>query len=87
MIAIYLKASVVLGPATETGLAHVAHPPIDRKLLGALTKNKMLLRKLGNINWTSLNDDQYYELVAGLRKALAPNEPFWKIEEWWKSTW
>ena len=77
-IAVYLKSMVIIGPYPECSLARVAHPPIDRILLNNLRKS--------NVNWTQLDEKGYYILINELRKNVSPDEPFWKLEEFWTPT-
>jgi hypothetical protein len=89
LIAIYLKCVVVLGPASGTGLAREAHPPIDGILLrnlAASNVNSKHKRTWANIKWTKLKYEQYYELIMQLRQAVGPEEPFWKLERFWTVT-
>lgn len=66
----------------EGKLAEVAHPPIDRILLTNLRKKfkKIIPDK---INWTKLNENQYYDLLAKLR--TLPYDKFWQLEEYWSA--
>ena len=89
LIAIYLKAVVVLGPGAETVFARIAHPPIDSILLGNLAASDVASEQKSNwakTKWTKLNDKEYYELIMQLRQALGPEEPFWKLERFWTVT-
>ena len=88
LIAIYLKSVVVLGPASETAFAQIAHPPIDRNLLRNLAGSTVPSAKpeWESINWTKLCEEQYYELIEQLRQVLGPNEPFWALERFWTVT-
>lgn len=89
LIAMYLKSVVVLGSGSETALAHVAHPPIDSILLRNLAVSDVGSEYRGEwkkTRWTKLNEHQYYQLIKQLRRALGPEEPFWKLERFWTVT-
>jgi hypothetical protein len=86
LIAVYLKAMVVVGPYWYGPLARVAHPPIDRILLQAAARatGGARSRDWQEINWTQLRPKPYYALIEELRGTLAPGAPFWRLEEYWK---
>jgi hypothetical protein len=89
LIAVYLKAVVVLGPGSETPFARIAHPPIDGILLKNLAASKMVSehkREWKRTRWTQLTEEQYYELIKQLRQALGTQEPFWQLERFWTVT-
>jgi hypothetical protein len=90
LIAVYLKATVILGNGADTPLGQCIHPPIDRILLRNLAANprikspdKVNWRKT---NWTDLNQVSYFDLVAQLRKEIPDEAPFWMLEEYWNVT-
>jgi hypothetical protein len=85
LVAVYLKSMVVLA-APESGLAHVAHPPIDRILLQNLARQRGLPKQHTRTPWTKLDEEQYQALIACLQSYMHPNEPFWKLEEFWTVT-
>lgn len=80
IVAIYLKTSVIIRNSGKGDLARVAHPPIDRILLGNIHKvNKNL--GVGEINWTTIEEKPYFELIEKLRTLKLDN--FWELEEFW----
>lgn len=82
IVAIYLKTAVIVRYSGEGKLAEVAHPPIDRIILTNLRKNfKGVVPD--KINWTELDEDQYFDLIAKLR--TLPFEKFWQLEEYWSA--
>lgn len=87
LVAIYLKAMVVVGPGASSSLAAVAHPPIDSILLKCLAANPgvqpSLKPRLHSTVWTKLDERDYYSLIVALRSVLAPSDPWWKLEEFW----
>jgi hypothetical protein len=90
LIAIYLKAMIVVGPYSDSTLARVAHPPIDRILLQNLAQtgefDTSLRRHWRQIAWTELDESSYYNLLSQLRKCLPHGEPMWKLEKYWTVT-
>lgn len=90
LVAVYVKVMVVVGPASASSLAAVAHPPIDRLLLQALSKSPDLSatsrRRFAGVAWTQLDEDQYYQLIADLRRVVGSAEPFWILERHWSVT-
>lgn len=56
------------------------HPPIDSVLLKNLHKEHKHL-KTGNIIWTILTEEKYFELIGKLRR-LEYNA-FWELEKFW----
>jgi hypothetical protein len=101
LVAVYLKSVIILGGGHTTAFARVCHPPLDAMLLSNLAKSKdaILLAKLAKsdvtskqkrawakVPWTQLNAEQYRALIIQLRQAVAPDEPFWKLERFWPIT-
>lgn len=85
LIAVYLKAMVVVGPCWYAPLARVAHPPIDRILLKAAARavGTPVSQTWSRINWTQLHVRRYYSLIKELREALPADQPFWQLEQYW----
>jgi len=90
LLAMYLKSMVVLGPASQTSLAHVAHPPIDGILLSAISSSREIecghRHAWAKIKWTQLHEAAYYRLIEELRSCAAADEPFWRLERFWTVT-
>jgi hypothetical protein len=90
LVAVYLKSMIVLGPAGDTDLARVAHPPIDGILLQNISKAQNVQsahrREWRNVSWTQLGEDPYYCLIRQLRSAIPPGEPLWNLERFWTVT-
>jgi hypothetical protein len=86
LVAVYLKSMVVLSQP-DTSLARVAYPPIDRTLLQNLARAPRIhspyKREWAKVNWTQLDELEYYTLVDQFRDLLPDEEPFWKLEEFW----
>lgn len=75
IVAIYLKTAVIVRHSGEGKLSELAHPPIDRILLTNLHKRYHAL-DVGEINWTELKEESYFELIAKLR--TLPFNKFWE---------
>jgi len=90
LIAVYLKAMVVIAQPEPSLLANVAHPPIDRILLQNLATapevHSLYKTQWREVSWTQLDAKQYYALVSQLRAVLPPNAPFWMLEQYWTVT-
>lgn len=90
LVAVYLKSMVVVGPHAGTTLAQVAHPPIDRLLLQALSRLDDVPTKARRVfrttNWTDLDRVGYYALVDQIRASVPDVSPFWHLEKHWKVT-
>lgn len=82
LMAVYLKALVVCGGHAEHPLASVAHPPIDRILLQNLAKTPRL-SSCGDIGWTQLSEEDYFNLIGLLRDEGLAAPRFWEVEEAW----
>ena len=90
LVAVYLKAMVLLGEAADTPFAHEMHPPIDRTLLQNLAVSLRIKSphkaEWRNINWTQLNEPDYYLLADQLRAIVPKGMAFWMLEEFWSPT-
>ena len=88
LLAVYLKVMVVVGESPRSKLAAVIHPPIDRILLQSLGASTAIdaphRAHWRSVAWTKLTEGEYYSLVAELRTVLADEDPWWKLEEYWK---
>lgn len=88
LVAVYLKAQVVMGPGWDTPLAHHLHPPIDRILLQALATSPRIASphkaQWRATSWTQLDEAGYYELIGQLRSSRPSEAPFWMLEELWQ---
>ena len=87
LFAVYLKAMVVVGEGSQSKLAAVIHPPIDRTLLQRLAATAAIdapyRARWRSVAWTKLTEGDYYSLLAELRAVLADEDPWWKLEEYW----
>jgi len=89
LIAVYVKAMIVVGPHARSSLASVAHPPIDRILLKNLVSACVDSPHQANwraTNWTTLDARRYDVLISELQGVLAKDEPFWTLERYWTVT-
>ena len=90
LLAIYLKATVVLAGAHATPFGRLLHPPIDAILLRRLSADAAYpsdqCATWRKIRWTQLNVDQYFQLIGELRAAGLDQPAFWAIERYWEAT-
>jgi hypothetical protein len=88
LVAVYLKAIVMMGDRCGSRFARHMHPPIDRTLLQGLATSKAITSShqpaWRSISWTQLNRASYDELVDQLREVIPADKPFWTIEEYWE---
>jgi hypothetical protein len=88
LVAVYLKAIVLMGDSYNSPLGRNLHPPIDRILLRSLASLKSIAsphqKSWGGINWTELDEPAYHELISQLRDVIGAGAPFWVIEEYWQ---
>lgn len=88
LVAIYLKAIVVMGSWYDSPLARHMHPPIDRILLQSLAASDRITSPYKaawrSISWTQLDEAAYEQLIAQLRGAMPAGAPFWMLEEYWQ---
>lgn len=89
LISIYLKAMVITGGHHGSEFAKVIHPPIDRLLLQALSKderfgagNRALWRAAA---WTTFDARAYLHLIGTLRGEGLDRPAFWMIERYWRA--
>jgi len=89
VVAIYLKVMVVAGPAPDSRLACVAHPPIDEILLKALSRDEAFGREHRRLwrecRWTQLDETDYFEVVDSLRAEGLDLPAFWMVERYWRA--
>jgi hypothetical protein len=90
LVAVYLKATVVMGASWDSPFGRNLHPPIDRILLHRLASCDTIEspHKAGwrGVSWTQLDEEGYYRLIGQLREAIPVGAPFWVIEEHWEPT-
>ncbi len=86
LIAIYLKATVVIAGSGATDLRRIIHPPIDRILLKTMARDKRFAKAdqkyWDQITWTTLDRAEYMKLIGTLRRA-AGLDAFWMLESYW----
>lgn len=90
IIAVYLKATVIMAGFHDTIFARVIHPPVDSILLQTLssclrdsTAAKDHLKTWKAVRWTQLDEHHYFELIESLRSVLPRETPLWKLEQYW----
>lgn len=88
LLAVYLKASVVLAGAHETPFGRLLHPPIDAILLRRLSSDSAhrsaLRAPWRKTRWTKLDEDGYFQLVEEFRQVGLDQPAFWAIERYWE---
>jgi hypothetical protein len=88
MIAVYLKATVILRVPISQEFAKLIHPPIDRALLQALSSDSKFAaddRELWRRTaWTTLDEDQYFRLIETFRVNGRDRPGFWQVERYWR---
>ncbi|MBK7851465.1 MAG: hypothetical protein IPJ66_10105 [Bacteroidetes bacterium] len=82
IVAIYIKTAIVIPERGKSKLSKIAHPPIDSNLLRNLDPKYPEL-KLKSRRWTSLDKDEYFDLIKKFREDFG--DCFWKIEVNWFS--
>jgi hypothetical protein len=90
LVAVCLKAMIVIGPGARAPVARVVHPPIDRILLRGLARDpgipRPIRREWAGLNWTTLDKRGYSRLIRQLRDCLDKGEPMWHLESYWTPT-
>ncbi len=85
LVAVYIKSMVVVGPYSETILARVAHPPIDRIILQNLSRLENMppdtRKTFRTTKWTSLTHNEYSDLIRLIKDSVPNLDPFWRLEE------
>jgi hypothetical protein len=88
LVAVYLKATVIMGVGCDSSLGRNLHPPIDRILLKGLAASRSVTSPhkatWKSVNWTQLDQTAYDELIGQLRRVIPNGAPFWTIEEYWQ---
>ena len=89
LINCYLKVRFVCGGQHDRDCVRILHPPLDELLLLELAKrniggNADKWKAYRALRWSKCDSETYEEAIASIREALAPGEPLWKIEEYWK---
>lgn len=81
ILAVYLKATVIVTMQMDNDQIRLIHPPVDRILLKNLSTVPGLT-ELRKLNWTKLDKRQYDAMVAKIRGRL--NIFDWRLEEKWR---
>jgi hypothetical protein len=88
LVAVYLKAIVIMGDGCNSSLGRNMHPPIDRILLQSLAASDKITSPCKeawrSVSWTQLDQPAYERLIGQLRGAIPAGAPFWTIEEYWE---
>jgi hypothetical protein len=87
LVAVYLKTMIVLSEHGQSYFAGIIHPPVDRTLLQTLAKDprfdQQFRKRWRTLNWTSLSESKYFELIGEFRQNLLDKPAFWKLERYW----
>lgn len=89
LINCYLKVRFVCGGHHEHERVRCLHPPIDEVLLLRLAAvdlggHAKQWRRFRQGRWSKFDSSTYEDVISLIRASLPPNEPLWKIEEYWK---
>jgi len=88
VVAVYLKAVVLMGDRSDSQLGRNMHPPIDRTLLQSLAASDQITSPhkatWRSVSWTQLDRAGYDVLISQLRGTIPAGAPFWTIEEHWE---
>jgi hypothetical protein len=89
LINCYLKVRFVCGGYHAHVRVKCLHPPIDEVLLKELAAQDFgghakEWRKYRQARWSKYSSETYQSVIKLIRQSLPPNEPLWKIEEYWK---
>lgn len=88
LINVYLKARFVCGGHASHPKVAALHPPIDKLLLNEMGLHDFagtasLWRKASRAGWSNLNNQQYQDVIDGIRRGL-DHKPMWMIEMYWR---
>lgn len=88
VVAIYLKATIIIGANWQHPFASRIYPPIDRTLLKNLCKKHDFARDPDRkgphpLKWTELNKTRHKNLIDEMRKAELDKDGFWRVEKDW----
>lgn len=90
LIAVYLKSMIIIAGNVKCKFAQCIHLLIDRIMLQNLSRNPEIThprkRMWRNINWTQLNEAEYYNLIHDLASCVPTDQPFWTLEKYWTIT-
>jgi hypothetical protein len=90
LVAIYLKAMIVVSEHAQSAFAAIIHPPVDRVLLQNLARDRrfhpQLRNRWRNLNWTGLSESDYFTLIEEFRRNNLDKPAFWMLERYWEPT-
>lgn len=88
LVGVYIKSMIVVRNG-QSKLSVVAHPPIDRRILKNISKDRNIKHKnrtnWKNINWTELTKTEYKSLIDDFRQVFC-GQPLWYLEKYWTVT-
>ena len=82
IIAVYLKTSIIIGANSDENKVQFIHPPIDRVLLHNLPANVTEFKPLRKLNWTQLDQKNYWEMEKIIRAKCGYFD--WRLEILWR---
>ena len=82
IIAIYLKTSIIIGADIDDGKIIFIHPPIDIIILKNLPGNVTEFKPLRKLNWTQLDQKNYWEMEKIIRAKFGFFD--WRLEMLWR---
>ena len=87
LINCYLKVKFVCGGHANHPKVKYIHPPIDRLLLQELKEKNIgdfgeEWSSGGKLSWSHYDYISYNEIIKMIQKTM-PNQPLWKIEQYW----
>jgi hypothetical protein len=88
LINCYLKARFVCAGHQEHERVKCLHPPIDTSLLKGLEQQNVggfadQWREFHEKGWAKFDSETYQNAIDLMRKSLPPDQPLWRIEEYW----
>jgi hypothetical protein len=79
---------VVTGAPSDVPFARLAHPPVDRVLLQALSRDTAFaaahLRLWRETRWTQLSEEEYFTIIGTFREEGLDRPALWQIERYWQ---
>jgi hypothetical protein len=82
VIAVYFKTSIIIGADSSDSKIKFIHPPIDRILLRNLPTNVNEFKSIRQLNWTQLDQQNYWLIVETIRGKLGMFD--WRLEMLWR---
>jgi hypothetical protein len=81
IIAVYFKTSIIISANSDESKIRLIHPPIDRIILKNLPSNVPEFKAIKKLNWTQLDQKDYWLMVETIRNKLGFFD--WRLETLW----